>query len=192
MKFPKLSLINKGQKGFTLIELAIAMVIGGTIAASVTMTMFQIFDSSGRTSNHMTAVRQVHSAGYWVSRDVLMAQDVVIAEESVDDPDGTRFPFTLTWSDWVNNEENTAVYSIVGGELQRSLSTTDSNGVTTTNTIVVAEFIDVTEEDGEPRTKCSYDDANNQFILTVTATVGSGSAAQIEARTYEVTPRPGS
>jgi prepilin-type N-terminal cleavage/methylation domain-containing protein len=190
MKFPKLSLINKGQKGFTLMELALAMVIGGMIAGSVTMTMFQVIDSSGRTSNHMTAVRQVQSAGYWVSHDTLMAETLIIADESVDSPDGSRFPFTLTWSDWINNEENTVVYSIVGDKLQRSLSTTDSNGITTTTDTVVAEFIDVTEEDGQPRTRCQL--TGGKLVLTVTATVGAGSAAQPETRTYEVTPRPGS
>jgi prepilin-type N-terminal cleavage/methylation domain-containing protein len=193
MKFPKFSLIHKGQKGFTLIELMIAIAIGGLIAGSVTMTIFQIVDSSGRTSNHMTAVRQVQSAGYWISHDALMAQDVVIADESVDDPDGTRFPFALTWSDWVNNQENTVVYSIVGNEIQRSLSTTDYNGNTTTSTTVVAEFIDSTlDDDGQRKTRCNYDDTDGELTFTVTAQVGAGSAAQIETRTYEVIPRPGS
>ena len=181
--FHILKSINRNQLGFTLIELMIAMAISGIICGSVTMTIFQIFDSSGRTSTHMTAVRQVRSAGYWVSHDVLMAQHLVIADESVDDPDGSRFPFTLTWSDWTSNEVHEVTYSIVGDELQRSDIVTDIDGDTVTNTSIMAEFID------PENTSCEY--AGGKFTLTVTVTVGAGPAAQTETRTYEVIPRPG-
>jgi prepilin-type N-terminal cleavage/methylation domain-containing protein len=186
--FKILRSINRRQLGFTLIELMVAMAISGVITGAVTMTIFQIFDSSGRTSTHMTAVRQVRSAGYWVSHDVLMAQDVVIADESSDDPDGSRFPVTLTWSDWTDNTTHTVVYSIVGDELQRAHSI--NSGAPSTG--VMAEFIDSTlDGDGKRKTRCDYDYTDGKFTLTVTATVGAGSAAQTEARTYEVNPRPG-
>ena len=182
MKFPKLSLINKGQKGFTLIELAIAMTIGAMIAGSITMTIFQIVESSGRTSNHMTAVRQVRSAGYWVSHDVLMAQTVEIADESVDDPDGTRFPLTVTWDEWSTNESHEVVYSLGSDGLQRTHSI---NSVVSDDSII-AEFIDL----DPANTSCDY--TAGKLIFEITAQVGAGSAAQIETRTYEVIPRPGS
>jgi prepilin-type N-terminal cleavage/methylation domain-containing protein len=180
MRFPKLSLINKGQKGFTLMELAIAMVIGGMIAASVTMTMFQVIDSSGRTSNHMTAVRQAQSAGYWVSRDAQMIQQApVITENS-----GELESVTFDWIDWEGNVFQ-VIYTFadmsVGGlkELQRVEHENSS-----TNTTVVAEFIDI------ENTSCEY--ADSTLTFTVTVQVGTGSAAQIETRTYEILPRPGS
>jgi len=175
--------INRNQLGTTLMELVIAMLISGIISGSVTLTIFQVFDSSGRTSSHMTAVRQVRSAGYWVSHDALMAQYLVLADESVDDPDGSRFPLTLTWSDWTNNKTNTVVYSIVDDELQRSHSETDSGGTTVTDTGVIAEFID------PANTGCQY--TGGTLAFTVTVTVGAGSAAQTETRTYEIVPRPG-
>jgi prepilin-type N-terminal cleavage/methylation domain-containing protein len=182
--FHILRLINRNQRGFTLIELVIAMAIGGLIAGAVTMTMFQIFDSSGRTSNHMTVVRQVRSAGYWVSHDALMAQDLVLADESIDDPDGSRFPFTLTWSDWTSNEVHTVVYSIDGNELQRAHSVNSGPASTT----VVADFIDSTLDDnGQRKTR-----VEGKLAFTVTATLGDGPAAQTETRTYEIIPRPGS
>jgi prepilin-type N-terminal cleavage/methylation domain-containing protein len=180
MKFPKLSLINKGQKGFTLMELALAMVIGGMIAASVTMTMFQIVDSSGRTSNHMTAVRQAQSAGYWVSRDAQMIQQAPVITES----GGELESITFDWTDWEGNVFQ-VIYTLedmsVGGlkELQRV-----EHENSTTKTTAVAEFIDI------ENTSCEYTDGTLTF--TVTVQVGAGSAAQIETRTYEVLPRPGS
>lgn len=171
--------INKRQLGFTLIELVVAMAISGIICGSVTMTIFQIFDSSGRTSTHMTAVRQVRSAGYWVSHDVLMSQNLVLTDEASDDPDGSRLPLTLTWSDWTGNEIHEVTYSIVDDELRRSDSI--NSGAPTVD--IVAEFID------PENTGCQY--SGGKLIFTVTATVGAGSAAQTETRTYEVVPRPG-
>ena len=186
MKFPKLSLINKGQKGFTLIELMIAIAIGGLIASSVTMTIFQIVDSSGRTSNHMTAIRQVQSAGYWVSRDAQMAQQApAIVEDS-----GELQSITLDWTDWDGNVYQ-VIYTLedmsVGSlkELQR-VEDKDTGTGTITETTIVAEFIDP----DPANTSCEYTDGKLTF--TVTVQVGAGSAAQIEARMYEVIPRPGS
>jgi prepilin-type N-terminal cleavage/methylation domain-containing protein len=184
MKLPGLGWMNRGQKGFTLIELAIAMAISGFIAASVTMTMFQIVDSSGRTSNHMTAIRQVQSAGYWVSRDAQMVQQApTVVEDS-----GELQSVTMDWTDWDGNVYE-VVYNLVDmsgtsvKELERVQHKTTASG-TTTETLTVAEFID------PANTSCEY--AGGKLTFTITAQVGTGSAAQIETRTYEVRPRPGS
>jgi prepilin-type N-terminal cleavage/methylation domain-containing protein len=183
MMFHRLRLINKKQLGFTLVELMIAIAVSGVITGAITTTVYQVVTGNFRTNNHMTAVRQVQEAGYWVSHDALMAQSVELAGESVDDPDGTRFPFTLTWTEWDTNDVHHVVYSLDGNELQRIHSI---NG-TTEASIIIAEFIDP-----EPaKTSCDWD--GGVLTFTVTATVGAGSAQeQSETRVYEVKPRPGS
>jgi prepilin-type N-terminal cleavage/methylation domain-containing protein len=188
MKFPKLNLMKKGQKGFTLIELAIAMAIGSMIAGAVTMTIFQIVESSGRTSNHMTAVRQVQSAGYWVSRDAQMIQQEPVIVN--DGASGELVSITLDWTDWDGNVFQ-VVYTLedmsVGSlkELKR-VEDKDTGSGTVTDTKIVAEFIDP----DPAKTSCVYDDGT--FTFRVTVQVGAGPAAQIEARVYEAIPRPGS
>jgi len=185
MMFHKLGLINKNQRGFTLIELMVVIAITGFVTSGATMAILQVINGSARTNNHMTAVRQVQNAGYWVSRDVHMVQNIVA------DPTGGGFPLTLTWTDWGNNEEHQVVYTLLdmpsGGlkNLQRSHS---SNGIT--ETIIIAQFIDPTVKDGEPQTKC--EPTNGSLVFTVTATVGGGSQGQSETRIYEIVPRPGS
>jgi prepilin-type N-terminal cleavage/methylation domain-containing protein len=190
MMFPKLRLINRSQLGFTLIELTLTMAIAGLIAGGVTMTFLQVVNGSGRTNNHMVAVRQVQNVGYWVNHDAQMAQNVALADESDDNPDGTRFPFTLTWVDWGTNEEHQVIYSLEdmtngAKQLVRSHS---SGGDTETS--FIARFIDVTEKDGQPQTRCGF--TNGVLTLTVTATVGDGKQELSETRVYEIVPRPGS
>jgi len=173
----RLGLINENQRGFTLVELIIAVAITGIIVGAITMTIFQVFSGNERTSNHMTAVKQVQNAGYWISHDAQMAWSVEPADESVDEPDGTRFPLTLTWIDW-DGTMNEITYALVGGELQRSHSISGN-----TETSIVAQYIDSTQ------TICQF--ANGKLTLTVTATVGGWQPAS-ETRTYEVIPRPSS
>jgi len=119
-------LIHKNERGFTLVELIIAIAITAIITTGVTMTIFQVFTGNARSSNHMIAVRQVQNAGYWVSHDAQMAQLVVTTGVS-------GFPLILTWTDW-DGTEHQVTYDIVNGdELKRSEGATET---------IVAKYID--------------------------------------------------
>ena len=173
MIFHRLGLINKNQRGFTLIELMIAIAITGIITGGITMTIFQVFSGNARSSNHMTVVRQVQNAGYWISHDTQMAQNVV------PDPGDTGFPLTLTWSDWDSGDVHQVIYTLlVNNKLQREHYTNLNLDATT----IVAEYID----------SISCDFTGGVLTLTVTATLGTGSQEATETRVYEILPRPGS
>jgi type II secretory pathway pseudopilin PulG len=176
MKFSKLGLINKSQKGITMLELLIAFAVTCIITGGVTATLYQMVIGSARTANHMTVVKQVQNAGYWVSRDAQAAQSV-----AVDEGEATGFPLTLTWTDW-NNTVNTVTYTLDGTELWRDDGVQQS---------AVAQFVDV----DPAKTSCAFADTNGDnlddtVIFRVTVSIGSGLQQETETREYRVVPRP--
>ena len=186
MMFHRLRFLNKNQLGFTLIELMLAIAISGVITGAVTTTIYQVVTGNLRTSNHMTAVRQVQEAGYWVSRDTLMAQTVVLARDS----DG--FPLNLSWTQW-DGTVNEVTYTIVDDELRRARST--NGGVPSETT--AAKFIDP----DSAKTKCeligggtfTLPDNGDTFVITggpladsgiITVVSGSISVTVADGATY--------
>ena len=177
MILDRLGLVHKNQRGFTLIEVLIAIAVTALIIGGITMAIFQTFTVSARTSSHMTAVRQVQNAGHWISQDAQMAQEV-----DTNDDLGTPLELelvTLTWTEWVDGTVNTVIYSITADdELKRSHS--EDGGPPTA--MIVARFIDLAE------TKSELSD--DTLILTITATVSDFTGETSETGVYEITPRP--
>lgn len=168
MTLPRLRLIRKEQRGFTLIEMLVVVTLIGLISTGITASIIQVLNINTRASNHMIAVRQVQQAGKEVSKDVLQARNIDNQGEAL---------LALNWTDW-EGQENVVVYTITeDGELQRSY-TIDGEAQATAPP-VVAEYID------PDQTSCEW----NGIVLTfeVTATVGG----QSETRVYEIEPRPG-
>lgn len=186
MIFHRLGLINRNQMGFTLIELMLAIVIAGIITGGITTTIFSVVNGNIRTSNHMTAVRQVQSAGYWVSHDSQMAQSIIF-----DDPatSGVTEFLTLTWTYWDTGDVHRVAYTLenVSGSSLKNLQRSHSINGGTAETSIIAQFID------PDLASCDFTDNNGDgiddtLVFTVTATVQE----QAETRIYEVIPRPSS
>ena len=183
MRLDRLGSIRQRQSGLTLVELMIAIALAGIVTAGITMLISNVFATSARTSNHMTAVRQVQHAGKQVSQDILMAQAVDTESEFL----------KLTWTDPATDYEHEVIYSLVdmpsGGfkRLQRILKITPPEEEPTTTVSVVAQYIDP----DLGRTSCTPEVSllpkGEILAFRVTATV----AGQSETRVYEVKPRPG-
>jgi len=176
MIFGRLRVIQRDQRGLTLVELLIAIVLAGAVTSGITMTIFQVFNTNSRTSNHMIAIRQVQHAGKQVSQDLLQAQHIVPENDPY-----TPELLTLTWTDW-DNAQHEIVYTLEGMpsggfKILRREHKVDS---VTDSTINVAEYID------PDQTSCVQ--AGGAFKFTVTANV----SGQSETRVYEVTPRASS
>jgi prepilin-type N-terminal cleavage/methylation domain-containing protein len=129
MMFHRLRSINKDQRGFTILEILIAIAVTGLITSGVTGAIFQIIEGSTRSSNDVAAIREVQKAGYWISQDAQMAQDLEMVGVS-------GFPLTLTWIDW-EGDEYQSVYTLASNKIQREYSVNGAN----TEVSLVAQYI---------------------------------------------------
>ena len=173
--------LHKDQRGLTIIELLVVIVLTGLITTAITTTFFQVFDMNTRTANHMSALSQVQQAGKLVSQDILEAQNVTPGANA-------GFPLTLTWTE-VGEAPNTykVIYKLEDTSGPTILWREYYVNLALNSTTKVAEHIDPDETSIDPDEPCSFPNCD-AFIFKVTATVGE----QSETREYEVKPRPGS
>jgi len=171
----RLGQVNKNQRGFTLIEVLIAIAISGIIGGSITMVISQVFDVNARSVTHMTAVSEVENAIHWIARDAQMAQNVAPTPPNPNNPN--EFPLTLTWGEW-GNTLNNATYSVQNGQLQRNYSV---NGGQPSTTVVVRHI-----NSGSQMTNWKF----NGVVLTfkITASI-DGPRPASETRSFEVFPK---
>jgi len=167
------------RKGFTLIELLIAMMVGGIVVAGAAAAMNELFKVSNSASDDMAAFTHVQNAGFWISHDTVMAQQVDTGDD-VGTPDVIEF-LELEWVDW-ENDVHRAVYTLEGtGELKQLVRTYSFqvDGVDQPDqTIIIARYIDPGES------ACSWD--GTVLTLEITSKVGASTAT----RTYHVKTRP--
>lgn len=174
------------QRGFSLIELLVVIVLTSLITTAITTTFFQIFDMNTRTANHMSAVSQVQQAGKMVRQDVLQAQNV-----SID----VYYPYLLelTWTVWATGDEHKVIYTfedMPSGEfkiLWREHYVKEGVDFELDSTTKVAEYINTDQTNCVAQPEGAAPEAVEVLIFTVTATVGEES----ETREYRVQPRPG-
>lgn len=165
--------IKGKEKGFTLIELVVALLIAALVVAGATAAIVQVLNAT-HNSSHMVAVRQVQTAGGWVSRDGLQAQNVTFGASN-------GFPLNLTWTDWDDSQMHQVGYSLVNmtsGDLKNLQRQENITGLSLTTTIV-AQYINASA------TRCGWITVNRNFAFNVTAKVDQ----ETEFRTYEIQPR---
>jgi len=158
------------QKGFTLVELLVAIGIASFLIVGVAAAILQLISVSDRNSNYMTAYTQVQNAGFSVSRDAVQAQEITV--------NGAAW-ITIDWIDW-EGLPHQVVYTLedASGGLKELWRTYSIEDVPQGN-IRVARYID-------PGTNSSWDESEHVLTMVITAQVGDESAT----RTYNIEPRP--
>jgi type II secretory pathway pseudopilin PulG len=178
--------LHKDQRGFSILELVIVILLTSLITTAITTTFFQVFNMNTRTANHMTAVSQVQQAGKIVSEDMLEAQP--LSGMIDDNPSGPGEFLILGWIALNSTATHKVIYTLEdmpSGDFQilwRDYYIKEGESeFEHDSTTKVAEYINPAE------TSCDWDWDSSVLTFKVTATVGDES----ETRIYEVRPRPG-
>jgi len=175
--------MRHSEKGFAIIEVAAAIAIIAVIGSAAAATTFQVIQGSELDNNRMTAVRQVQNAGYWISRDVQMAESVVTEDLSFPDF------IVLTWTERDYSGGDSAYHSVTysledlsdgAGKLKRThWSSAGANEQT-----LIANYIYYDPADPDNTSKAGYQNP----VLTVQLTALVGEAT--ETREYQIRRRP--
>ena len=159
-----------GQRGFTFIELVIALAVAALLAGVVTETIYQVLTHNARGTSHMVAVKQVENALHFITRDVQMAQTIEF--DSWPDP-----VMQLDWADWDDNHYTAKYYwDPATGLLDREFTTGGPSGDTTR----ISQYIASLSVDRP---------APAEVRVTISSQVGNGLP---ETRTVQIYPRTGS
>lgn len=173
--------IKARKRGFTLVEVIVAIAILAVIMAPLGMTVAQIYRTNQLGQNRTLAIRQVQNVGQYISRDALQATDAI----TLGGINGFTLTFTEDLARYGIGSLRVVSYSIDGsGNLTRS----ETIGGVTTSFVIASDIVfDPLIVDNTAPTY--FRQVGAVFELKVTADVGAGSTAGTETRFYKVEPR---
>jgi prepilin-type N-terminal cleavage/methylation domain-containing protein len=183
------------QKGFTIVELIIAIAIIGLITPMLVSMLSQLSTSNSVITHRQIAINEIQNAIDRVSEDIFTAQSIVIKNSSGSQksPDpitkmialdlaGAADTLTMSYMEW-NNTLHTVEYKLDnGGTLTRYNSILVSGQTTPTQSqTLIARSISTCAG--------TWDTNLKTMTLNVVATVGENHPRS-ESRTVQINPRP--
>ena len=153
---------RRGQLGFTLAELMIAIVVGAIILVGSFVLMRQM------------VIVSAEYVGFWINEDVVQAQYVDLGSTE-------GFPLEIGWTEW-DGVEKKVIYEVEGmmdGELWRLYRELFIDDVSQ-GTTIVGEYLDPSS------TRCVWHgDLDSVLVLQVTANFDGNEVSS----TYQINPR---
>ncbi|MDO8577911.1 MAG: prepilin-type N-terminal cleavage/methylation domain-containing protein, partial [Dehalococcoidales bacterium] len=172
----------KLEKGFTLVELIIALAITVLVSGASAIALKQIYGGTSHNNSRLTAVQQVANAGFWICRDAQRAEVINTSNLT-----GTDL-VTMNWTEW-DAAGNPTYYSVNYtffninaniGQLKRTYWNSSSGSQQ--NLVGLALYYN--SSDADNTSKATY--LNPLLTVQLTAVVDQVR----EIRQYTITRRP--
>jgi prepilin-type N-terminal cleavage/methylation domain-containing protein len=178
MKQLRIFHVLKNQKGFTLLETLLALLISAFVGAAIISTTISIGNVNDRNIARTIAVKQVESAVHFINRDTQQAQKI--------ERNGLDYWLKLSWTSWDdNNTQNVVKYYFVNNNLTRSVSL---DGGAPQISPIAHDIVTKSITPPSPFTV----PPEKSWTIQLTAEVRSGSRIASETREIKIVPRPGS
>ncbi len=125
--------MRQRQKGFTLIEIVLALGIVGAAVATIAMTITTLMMNSQQPTTQQILLQQVQNAGYQMPRDIQMSSNVTLS-------DPNDFPVTIDIPvDQDQNNDYHVDYLLDGDKLKRQQFDSSDN---LTAESMIAQYVD--------------------------------------------------
>jgi prepilin-type N-terminal cleavage/methylation domain-containing protein len=156
--------LMRSEKGFSLLEMLVVLGIMAAIGSAMTVTTATIAKITPQSNEEVVILRQVQNAGYWITRDVQMAQAV--------DNNPASGILELTTKEYIDGSyvDSIVTYQLedMDGGLKKLMRASEES------TILIAENIYYNPDgDSENSTKIlSYDSEAHTLSFRVSAKSG--------------------
>ena len=170
------------QKGFTLIEVLVAVAILGLVVSVISMSIIQVITGTERNNAKIIALADIEHADAWLNQDLPMAQTILVNDEPmlvgappIDLVAGDTL--ILEWFDYYGGDATThqSQYYILDSRLMRNYGY-DGQVANIASYISEAKF--------------SIDYVNELELVTFTLTSSPENISErSETKTYRIYPR---
>jgi len=189
---------RRGQAGFTLVELIVAVAISALIVLGSLVFLRYTITVADENRDKTMATLQVQYVGFWISEDVVQAQEICLGgcdAEDAGDPDG--FPLILKWDDWDTSQSETITYYVEDmedGDLWRLMRTRDVyegvDLVSSATSLVAEHLVPWSDAEGEGTRVCRMGyDAEYDIMKSLVVEVAARADRSEASSTYEIYPR---
>ncbi len=172
--------MKRKRPGFTLLELLVGGAIMSVVAYGASMTVSSTFTSTRQANDKMTALLQVQNTGYWLSRDLIEAQNILPG-------DATETPqseiLTLVWTNW--EDATTQFVYYYTEEMQDGLKRLRRHNIVKNESqVVVSDATILVAENILPPTTISQ--IGDMWRVVIQARV----RLETQTKEYNIFPRP--